>query len=373
MRQLSVFILGLLLFVSCGSRHKETIWKNGPGTRAELRYARNITIERANGYTVVRLINPWKQNAILHTYYLVDRDSRVDIPDDGTIVTVPLRRSVVFTTAHASLLEMLHAQKAIAGVADLKYMVIPDIQKRTRLKDGIADCGNAMQPDVERIIDLHADAILLSPFENSGGYGRLEETGIPIIECADYMERSALGRAEWMKFYGLLYGKKREADSLFSVVEQNYMALSKKARKSKAARSILPDRKVGAVWYLPGGESSVGLLYKDAHGLYAYAKDEHSGSLSMPFETILDKFGQSDFWVLCYNGNFNRKKLLSEYQGYARLKPYQTKEIYGCKVDSTPYFEEVSWRPDWLLSDLIQLFHPDLHIAPMRYYKKLRD
>lgn len=89
MRQLSVFILWLLLFVSCGSRRKETIWKNGPGTRTELRYARNITIERANGYTVVRLINPWKQNAILHTYYLVDRDSRVDIPDDGTIVTVP--------------------------------------------------------------------------------------------------------------------------------------------------------------------------------------------------------------------------------------------------------------------------------------------
>ena len=56
----------------------------------------------------------------------------------------------------------------------------------------------------------------------------------------------------------------------------------------------------------------------------------------MPFETILDKFAQSDFWILNYNGNFNRRVLLSEYQGYAKLKPYQTKEIYGCKVDSNP-------------------------------------
>ena len=55
-----------------------------------------------------------------------------------------------------------------------------------------------MKPDIERIIDLRADAILLSPFENSGGYGRLEQIGVPIIECADYMETSALGRAEWM-------------------------------------------------------------------------------------------------------------------------------------------------------------------------------
>ena len=159
---------------------------------------------------------------------------------------------------------------------------------------------------------------------------------------------------------------------MFAVVEKNYQALSEKANQSKITRSVLPDRKVGPVWYLPGGESSVGLLYKDAHGMYAYAKDKHSGSLSMPFETVLDKFVQSDFWILSYRGDFNRAKLLAEFQGYSMLKPCRTGEIYGCKVDSIPYFEEVSWRPDWLLSDLIQLFHPDLHIAPMRYYHKLK-
>lgn len=36
-----------------------------------------------------------------------------------------------------------------------------------------------MNPDMERIIDLHPDAILLSPFENSGGYGRIEKLNIP--------------------------------------------------------------------------------------------------------------------------------------------------------------------------------------------------
>ena len=87
-----------------------------------------------------------------------------------------------------------------------------------------------MKPDVERIIDLNADAILLSPFENNGGYGRLEQIGVPIIECADYMERSALGRAEWMKFYGILFGREHEADSLFAVVKQNYTSLSQKGK-----------------------------------------------------------------------------------------------------------------------------------------------
>lgn len=370
MRPLIVFLLSVLTLLSCGNTHKQQVVK---GSQSELQYAHNITIEHTKDYVTVRLLNPWKEGSILHTYYLVKRGTQVNVPDDGTKVVVPLQRSVIFTTAHANLVEMLKAPRAIAGVADLKYMIIPDVQRRAHTKGGIVDCGDAMKPDIERIIGLRADAILLSPFENSGGYGRLEQIGIPLIECADYMETSALGRAEWMKFYGLLYGKEREADSLFTVVEQNYKSLSKQASHSKITRSVLPDRKVGAVWYLPGGESSIGLLYKDAHGRYAYSNDKHSGSLTMPFETILDKFGQSDFWVLSYNGEFNLRRLLAEYQGYAKLKPYQTKEVYGCKVDSKPYFEEVSWRPDWLLSDLIQLFHPDLHIAPLRYYHKLEE
>ena len=45
-----------------------------------------------------------------------------------------------------------------------------------------------MQPDIERIMSLRPDALLLSPFENSGGYGKLSALQIPIIEAADYME-----------------------------------------------------------------------------------------------------------------------------------------------------------------------------------------
>ena len=369
MRQLSVLALCFSLLVSCGFRQQKV--NEGIGETG-FKYARNIIMEHKDGYVVVKLLNPWKKRKILKTYYLMPRNAESGNISDGVRVDVPIQRSVVFTSAHANLLEMLHAETAISGVADLKYMLIPDIQRRAHSKGGIVNCGDAMKPDVEQIIDLKPEAILLSPFENSGGYGRLEEIGIPVIECADYMEESALGRAEWMKFYGLLFGREREADSLFAVVEKNYQALSEKANQSKITRSVLPDRKVGPVWYLPGGESSVGLLYKDAHGVYAYAKDKHSGSLSMPFETVLDKFGQSDFWILSYRGDFNRAKLLAEFQGYSMLKPCRTGEIYGCKVDSIPYFEEVSWRPDWLLSDLIQLFHPDLHIAPMRYYHKLK-
>ena len=113
---------------------------------------------------------------------------------------------------------------AIIGVCEAEYIANPRI--RESLAAGcITDIGSAMTPDRERIIGLNPDIILLSPYENASTYGNLESLGIPIIQCADYMETSALGRAEWMRFYGRLFGKGREADSLFTAIESRYYTL----------------------------------------------------------------------------------------------------------------------------------------------------
>lgn len=371
MRKLLVLhILLLSLLCSCNNKKVESDNSLQNDSSLVFKYAKNIKMERTNEGIKVTMANPWKQGKTLHTYYLVENIDKAEKHEGATNIQIPMQHGVFFTTAHANLMEMLGAQKAIVGVTDAKYMLIPDVQ--TRLKaNKIMDCGDGMKPNIEKIIDLKPDGLLLSPFENSGGYGKLDEIKIPIIECAEYMETSALGRAEWMKFYGILFGCQQKADSLFSVVEKSYLALKEKAKRAKQTLSVLPDRKTGSVWYVPGGESSVGLLYKDANGKYAFANDKKSGSLSLSFETILDKLSQADFWILSYYGAFNKQLLLAEYQGYSALKPFKTGEIYGCQVDKTPYFEEVSWRPDWLLGDLIQLFHPDLKTGTMRYYHNL--
>lgn len=370
LKQLFTYLFLLLVFCGCNNNRKGTSSTQNTSSAVTFKYAKNISVEQQADYIKVSLADPWKAGNVLHTYYLVQKGSDAKVPDDGTMIQIPMERGVFFGTAHANLMEMLGNQKVIAGVADAKYMLIPDVQARLRSKK-IVDCGDGMKPDIEKIIDMKPDVLLLSPFENSGGYGKLDEVKIPIIECADYMETSALGRAEWMKFYGLLFGCEAAADSLFNEVEENYLTLKNKAVKSKQTLSVLPDRKTGSVWYVPGGMSSVGLLYKDANGKYAFSADTHSGSLALPFETVLDKVGDSDFWIMSYNGTMNRNLLLAEYQGYSALKPMKTGEIYGCPVDKTPYFEEVSWRPDWLLNDLIQLFHPDLNEGKLRYYHKL--
>lgn len=374
-RKILFYTFLFLIFSSCGRTSKSTA-PSDEGKEITLTYAQNLRLTVFDGYTRVELRDPWKPGKTLHTYYLVEKEGTRP-QGEGTVVHVPLQRMVVFTTAHANLLEWLDAGPRIAGVADAKYMLIPDVQRRLRQagsKDAIADCGEAMNPNVERIVELQSDAILLSPFENSGGYGSLEKTGIPIIECADYMETSALGRAEWMRFYGRLVGRGEEADSLFRVVEGEYQRLSALAKGDKERRSVLPERKMGSTWYLPGGKSSMGLIYRDAHIDYAYTDDDHSGSLSFPFETVLDKVGEADIWLMSFQGHLTKRQLLAECAGYQQLRAFKENHIFGCPVDRKPYFEEVSWRPDWLLRDLIFLFHPALrdHLGKgLRYYQPI--
>jgi iron complex transport system substrate-binding protein len=368
-----IFIIAVLLS-SCGghsARHQ------GDGDTVVFRYAQRLSVVRYKGYTIATLANPWKKGKILHQYLLVPKNGELpeSLPHGCTIVRTPLQRSVVFTTVHCALLQMLHRESSIAGVADLKYIKIPFVHEAVD-KGRIADVGDGMSPVVEKIIDLGPDALLLSPFENSGGYGRLEEIDIPIIECAEYMEPTPLARAEWMRFYGMLYGCEQEADSLFAVVDRCYHAMKQLAATSTLHPTCVLDKVTGSVWYVPGGQSTIGRMIRDAGGRYPWAADEHSGSVSLPFETVLDRAGECDVWLFRFSSDhlISYKELLGEHHGYDQFKAFREHQAYGCNVELSQFYEESPFRPDYLLGDFINILHSDIpDLPPLRYYQKLHE
>lgn len=361
--------------ISCGG--KFTPATNDEGDTLVFKYARMIHVVQHEGYTDVTIDNPWKEGRVLHRYRLVPSaatQSQPTVKDDGfTLVRVPLQRSVVFTSVHAALLQQLGASRQVAGVADLKYMKVPYVREGVA-RGTIEDCGDGMSPVIEKIIDAEADAILLSPFENSGGYGRLEDINIPLIECAEYMEQSPLARAEWIRFYGLLYDRQRQADSIFAIVDSNYGLLKKVATTSRINPTVLMDKQTGSVWYVPGGRSTIGRMLQDARCNYPYAADEHSGSLALPFESVLEKCGEADVWLFRYDSEqpMTRARLMTEQPGYQQLRPVKTGRLYGCNVMTSMFYEESPFRPDYLLQDFIQILHPDIpNLLPLRYYQKV--
>ena len=393
------------------------------GDTLEMKYAKLLTIvkhgdgeETSNAaegvdyqYAEALVANPWKVGTMLHRYILIPKGEE----GDKTVamlakrrstgarcttdtVRTPVERSAVFIAPHCQLMYELGCQQAIRGVCDLDYINIPDVKKRAALsgntsaQNPIVDCGSSMAPDIERIIALKPEAILLSPFENSGGYGKLDKLHVPIIEAADYMESSPLGRAEWMKFYGMLFGNeegrvKREegksngisgscepkADSLFAKIEKEYLKLKAEAAGYPKGLSILTERKTGNVWYVPGGQSTIGILLKDANARYIFEDDQHSGSLAMSPEQILAKGKQVDVWAFKYFGGapLSQAQLLQEYDGYKALAAFSRGNIYQVDTSTVPYFELTSFHPELLLREFIILAHGE-RFGKLRFYKK---
>lgn len=389
-----------LLFVAC--QGGKTASGEG-GDTLRMKYAELLTIVKHDdgAYTEAIIENPWKKGTTLHKYILVPKgkegDETVarlkdDIRENATlqmgshcdIVRTPLESNVVFTAPHCQLMYELGCKNAITGVCDKDYINIPDIKERVKLSDGkastsdtdkvIIDCGSSMQPDMERIIALKPEGLFISPFENSGGYGKLDKLHIPIIETADYMETSPLGRAEWMKFYGLLFKSEERSDSLFSSIEKEYLALKAEAAKLPQGLSILTERKMGSVWYVPGGKSTMGILLKDANAKYIFADDTHSGSLAYGPERILSKGTQVDVWAFKYFGGktLSKNDLLAEYEGYKVLKAFNSNSIYQVDTSTQPYFELTSFHPEILLREFIILAHPKAtQFGKLRFYQHL--
>lgn len=392
--------LVVLLVVAC--QGGKTASGEG-GDTLQMKYAELLTIVKHNdgAYTEAIIENPWKKGTTLHKYILVPKGNegdetvarlKDDIRENATlqmgshcdIVRTPLESNVVFTAPHCQLMYELGCKNAITGVCDKDYINIPDIKERVKLSDGkastsdtdkvIIDCGSSMQPDIERIIALKPEGLFISPFENSGGYGKLDKLHIPIIETADYMETSPLGRAEWMKFYGLLFKSEERSDSLFSSIEKEYLALKAEAAKLPQGLSILTERKMESVWYVPGGKSTMGILLKDANAKYIFADDTHSGSLAYGPERILSKGTQVDVWAFKYFGGkaLSKNDLLAEYEGYKVLKAFNSNSIYQVDTSTQPYFELTSFHPEILLREFIILAHPKAtQFGKLRFYQHL--
>lgn len=368
-------VVWVLLLCSCSGGGK-TSYHVGEGDTLSFRYARNLSVVNYRDYQVAEIRNPWDTTKVLHKYILVDKNQELPKPlPEGTVVRIPLTTTVVYTAVHCALMEDLGVLNSIVGVCDVDYIIRPNILERCE-KGEIVNLGSAMSPNAEQIILLAPDAILLSPFENSGGNGSFEKYGIPIIECADYMETSALARAEWIRFYGLLYGVNEVADSMFYVIENRYQYLKDLVKSVGQRPKMMCDLKGGAAWYVPGGNSYLGQLFQDAGADYAFAYLKDSGSVPLSFETVYDKAKDADVWCIKYNAKKDKTytDLLEEYAPYSGFKAFVSKNIYDCNTNKVPFYEEVPFHPDLLLSDIIKMLHPGvLEDDSLKYYHKLAE
>lgn len=360
----------LSAFISCNNQSKQ----DTANSAQENLYAENIIVTPHDDYTRIDIKNPWEKSRILQTYILVPRNS--ELPDsmpEGTVIRTPINSTLVYSSVHAQAIKELGHIESISGVCDAQYFTIQEIS------DGVAEgtimnVGSSMSPIVEKIIALAPEAIVLSPYQNSS-YGDLTRLGIPIIECADYMETSPLGRAEWIKFFGYLYQEQEKADRIFNKVSSDYNTLKELASQMEQKPKILSENIINGTWYVPGGNSYMAKLFTDAGGTYAWSDVKTSGSIPLDMPRVLEKAHDADVWLIkSYDPTFSYSKLKSQNALNAQFKAFQEKNIYFCNTTSTTLFQDFPFHPEVLLKEYMAIFHPQLFTDyNTKYFKPLKD
>ena len=368
-----LILLGFAFWmVACTPSGKQTSSKEALSSDS-IQYAQGFTVQRFDTYTMVEVRDPWDSTRLLQRYLLVDRTKSVPsgLPK-GTIVKVPVKDIVVYTSVHAAIIDQLHEINKVIGVCEPRYMDTPAIQEGIQA-GRIADLGEATSPNIEKMIEIGAELVIASPFQNSS-YGPVEKIGIPIIEGADYMEAFPLGRTEWIRFYGLLFGKEEMADSIFKETEQAYLSLKDLTANIDNRPTVLSEKKFGSSWYVPSGDSYMAHLIEDAGADYMFKDLPGAGSTPLAFETVFDKAIHADIWLVKYNqsSEMTYNDLRSEYTPYENFDAFKKKRIYTCNTGAVPYYEEFPIHPEYLLKDLIWIFHPELVFGySPRYFREM--
>ena len=331
----------------------------------EIQYAEGLEIYKYRGYTIVKVTRPWPEAKKSFTYVLQEKNSIIpDSLKQFSIIPVPIKSIVVTSTTHIPALEMLGVENTLVGFPNTNY--ISSEKTRKRIDSGnVREVGTNETLNTEVLIDMAPNVIVSFGLnDNNPTLDNLQKSGLKILLNGDWAEQYPLGKAEWIKFFGALYGLDSRAKTIFSKIEKEYKNTLALANKATSKPTVLSGAMFQDQWYVPQGDSWAALFLKDANSNYLWADSKGIGSLPLPFEKILEKSKNAEYWIA--PGDFSSLKQMSESNPhYSEFDSFKNKKVYSYGINKGAkggilYFEWSPTRPDWVLKDLIKIFHPEL-------------
>ena len=270
---------------------------------------------------------------------------------------------ICMSSSNVAALAAIGADSLISAVSGIGYISNENIRARSAGTDKpVYDIGYEAALDYERILSLKPD--LLVSYTVSGAEPpyllKLRELGVPVLVLHDHLENHPLARAEYVRLFGALTGQSAKADSVFCSVKERYLSLCDMAERERVPK-VLINIPYGDIWYVPGEESYMACLVRDAGGeiLGAESGTSFSGTISMEKAYMLSS--QADVWL---NPGYcrTREELASVHKLFPSFGPLaKNLDIYNNTLRTTPeggndFWESGAVRPDLILEDLMSIF-----------------
>lgn len=351
----------LFLLASCTQKSPS----NSLDAANQIKYAEGFSLSNHDGFSILKVQDPWPNAAKSFTYILKQKGATIpDSLSSFDIINVPIQSIIVTSTTHIPSLEILEKENTLLGFPSLKYITSEKVRSLID-QNKIREIGNVQSLNTEVILDLNPDVVVGFGIDNNNpALENIKNGGVQVVINGDWNEKNLLGKAEWIKFFGALYGLDDKANAEFSKVEQHYLASLKLLEKIDVKPTVMSGALYENQWYLPHGDSWGAKLISEAGGIYLWKDEKGTGSLSLPFETVLDIAVDADIWI--GPAQFGSLKQMTDtHPHYNQFKSFKNGQVYSYSTKrggggGVIYYELAPSRPDIVLRDLIKIFHPQL-------------
>lgn len=377
------FVIGLFVLaitiVSCGGNGNSSV-----STYADTiylpEYASGFRILGADGRSsvIIESVNPWQGADSVVTRLFIARDGE-EPPQgfEGQVIEGNARRIVAMSSTHIAMLDVIGETARVVGVSGMDFISNDAVRSR---RDSIGDVGYDGNVNYELLLSLQPDIILLYGTNGASGMEpKLKELGIPYVYIGEYLENSALGKAEWIVAVAEIVGKRDEGIKAFSAIPVRYNAIREKAAdclKHSSRPKVMINLPYGDSWFMAPTGSYLVRLIEDAGGDYIYKKNNSNESRPIDLEEAFMLVSASDKWI-----NVGQTRSLDElrknYPKFAATKPVLSGEVYNttgrvAANGANDYWERGVVEPDVVLRDMVMIFHPELADSDLVYYEKLK-
>ena len=361
-----ILLCSFFLLWNCKKSSEDVISKANLKDYSNPTYAKGFELVKFENYKVLRIISPWQNSEKVFNYAIVDSNFTSILKDnefDG-VISIPVKKIVVTSTTHIPPLELLGVENALIGFPETDY--ISSEKTRDRIEKGLVrELGKNESINTEVLLEINPDVVIGFGVDGvNKTFENIQKANIPVIYNGDWVESSPLAKAEWIKFFGILFNKENVADSIFKTIESNYLKARSLAANAISRPTVLCGAMHKDIWYLPNGTSTEAQLLKDANVNYLWGDTAGTGSLALNFEVVFDKAKNADIWISpSYYKSYEALEKANEH--YTKFESFKNRQAYSFsntlgEKGGVLYYELGIARPDLVLKDIIKICHPEL-------------
>lgn len=362
----------IFTLLGCNRNNNEL---NNPKTLSN-EFAKGFEIVHSDSCTLLRVYNPWQgAKNIDYNYYFVDstKHCHIDFSSNSEVFKTSIKRLICLSTTHIAFIDELMKSSSIVGVSGISFVSSTSLISRIK-KGEVVDVGYDQNLNYELIVSLKPDAVLCYGVgaESVGYLLKLKELGIKLIFIGDYLEDNPLGKAEWIKAFGVILNANERADSVFNSIKCEYNYATKLVQSVKTKPRVFLNLPYKDSWYFPGGSNYFIKMVEDAGGDYLFKFLGGSKSYTISYEKAIETGMNADVW-LNPGAAYSLADIKQSDERLLFLSPIKKGQVYNNNLRSSinggnDFWESGVVHPNLILKDLIYIFHPELLPEHKFYY-----